>query len=686
MRRIVIALVSFVLATSSAHAGGVTFTDIAAGGGAGLAYERGASESIDLFVVLTELEVFTFDDLAISPSKPHGAPGVALLDYDGDGDLDLYVTNGPAIPNSLFQNQLAESSVVEFIDVATTAGVDATDQDSSGVCFGDIDNDGDHDLLVLSLYGASRLFENDGSGTFTDISETSGIGGADKSSLSCSFADFDGDGLLDVVIANGMLDHRNSLAIVVPFDFAQHNQVLMNQGDNEFEDASLASGILNTDGFDPPEFAGSPTLTWAIAAVDYDQDGDTDIIHADDQGGVLFPRDGGVNYGTIHYFENDGTGVFTDTTGTHSSAPAGSWMGLSIGDLNADGHLDVFGSNLGDYASTLLTPLDPVYADFFLYLQGDMTSRWLLGSEEGVFSDPGVGALEATPFGWGTSMSDYDNDGDTDLFMHGGLYFGPVGQGSPATLLENDGVGGLTRDAVAFATSTDHEERTVQGIAMGDLNGDGFDDIVSVSNFNIPAANQETYNHPWGSPFDGGRYAQIFLPTGDLSGNAVFSGNFPEPGTLAVELSSGNDNGWIQVRPLGTHGLTTEGTVNRDGIGAIVQVTPKSGTPALRPVIGGASCASQDSLQGTFGLGDQPNGQVEILWPGGVRNRLYRVRSGSKVLFPEIPCSFDDEWPNFAAYRTCVRDALLELVDAEILTEQETEKFRRSAFRAFFDE
>ena len=306
--------------------------------------------------------------------------------------------------------------------------------------------------------------------------------------------------------------------------------------------------------------------------------------------------------------EDRGAGLFVSP---------GSWMGLSVGDLNADGHLDIFGSNLGDWATTLLTPLDPTYGDFVVYLQGDMASRWYLGGPGGTMADVGVGSLEATPFGWGTSMSDYDNDGDTDIFMHGGLYFGPVGQGSPASIMLNDGSAVFGRDAVAFAGSTDHEERTGQGVAMGDLDGNGFDDIVSVSNFDVPAANQTTYNHAWGSPFDGGRYAQIFLPTGDLSGDAVFSGNFPDPGTLSVELSSGNDNNWVKVRTLGTVGITTGGAVNRDGIGAVVQFTPKSKPPALQPILGGASYASQDDLEAHLRPGIEEEGRRRGAVAGG---------------------------------------------------------------------
>jgi len=102
-------------------------------------------------------------------------------------------------------------------------------------------------------------------------------------------------------------------------------------------------------------------------------------------------------------------------------------------------------------------------------------------------------------------------------------------------------------------------------------------------------------------------------------------------GSLAVEISSGNHNRWAKVRTLGTVGLTGDGQANRDGIGALVSFRPWGGKAATQPVLGGSSYASQDSLEIGFGLGRAPHGRVDILWPGGVRNRLYRVRHGERI-------------------------------------------------------
>ncbi|MEO1084272.1 MAG: CRTAC1 family protein, partial [Acidobacteriota bacterium] len=625
--------------------GGVTFHDIAATD-PGLAYERVPSTTDATWDAFRAAGVFEFFDLPGTPLKSRGAPGVVIFDYDDDGDLDLYVTNGPDTANSLFTNQLSDGGGATFIDLAVGAGVAAAAQDSTGACAGDIDNDGDIDLLVLSNFQTNQLFENNGDGTFTDISATSGLDTADKNSVSCAFGDVDNDGYLDVFIANCCLDMSNqfSTGTPEPFAFNQHNQLFVADGDNSFTDVSSSSGILEQKGF-PPGFDGSPTVTWAVGLLDYDLDGDIDIITADDQAAVPLARDGGTDRGLIHLFENDGTGHFEDRVVEAGLNRAGAWMGLSFGDLNGDGHLDLFGTNLGDWASTLLTPLDPVYGDFFTYQLGDSSSRWYFGGADGTFTDPGLGDIVATPFGWGTSMADYDNDGDTDIVYHGGLLPGPVVQTAPGVILENDGGGLFSRDAHALAGSTDHERRTVQGMAMGDLDRDGFLDIVSVSNFDIPQdAALATYNAPWGSPFDQGHYLQFFEPTA-IPFVTTFSGVFFENGSLSVELSNGESGGRsFTVEALGGVGLTTDGVVNRSGIGAVVSFKTRRGKNGMRPILGGSSYASQDSLEAHFGLGRERRARVEVLWPGGVRNRLYRVRAGEHVIFPEIPCSYDADW------------------------------------------
>ena len=663
---------------ATAAGGPVTFDDIAAGDGAGITYRRTPSASEAIFDAIKLQPTYDFEDVLATPLKGRGAPGVAILDVDRDGDLDLYVTNGPGTPNSLYANQLQESGSLAFVDVAMAAGVDATAQDSTGTCFGDIDNDGDPDLMVLGNLEANRLYENLGDGTFADISGASGIGSAVATSTSCSMGDIDGDGLLDVVVANA-LDMSHQVGIFVePFGFNQPNQLLRNQGGNLFADVTVGSGLLDIEL--PTAPPGVATVTWAIAMVDIDLDGDLDILHGDDQAGVPIGSAGGVDRGYIQLFLNDGTGQFTANTQASGLNQLGFWMGFSFGDFDHNGLLDVFGSSFGNHGAASISG-----STDFSELNGD--SRWFLQQADGTFADPSADGPLFTPFGWGTSAFDFDNDGDTDIVFHGGLDAGPFLTTNPGALLENDGSGQFTRNTSAFAGSTDHVRRTVHGVATADLDNDGFVDIVSVSNQNFPEPMPLTPAPNLGGEFQSD--AAVFFtfnplvpPPGFLFEWAGFA--LPN-GTLSVERSSGNDNRWLSVETVGSVGITSGGTVNRDGIGAVVSVTPKNGAPVLLPVLGGSSYASQDSLRQTAGLGAKKRATVEVLWPGGVRNRLYNVRDSSRVQFPEIPCSIDTPAP-FGQYLGCVATSLAELRVADVISHQQAIRLFSGAIRGYFDE
>jgi enediyne biosynthesis protein E4 len=656
--------------------GGVTFRDIAAGDGAGITYRRGRSVIDEGFDTLKHQPAYTINDIFATPIKPRGAPGVALLDFDGDGDLDIFVTNGPGRCKSLYSNQLKETGKTTFVDVAMSAGVCAADMDATGVCFGDIDNDGFPDLLVLGRNEPNRLFHNQGDGTFVDITAQSGVGGGNLAHTSCAMGDINGDGLLDIVVAN-TFDWSNGRPIFVdPFAGIQHSQVYRNLGGNRFADVSAESGIQNL-ALLPPNAKGAATISWSIALVDIDLKGKLDLVHADDQGAILIAKYGGIDRGYIHVFRNDGAGKFTDVTPAIGMNRQGQWMGLAFGDLNCDGHMDLFGSNFGDWALTNF----PIPHEV-----GDFSSRWFLGRPDGTFADVGVGALKATPFGWGASMIDYDNDGDTDIISYGGLDVGPyVEAGNPGTIYQNqDCSAHFKYDATALAGSTNHRRRVVQGLATGDLNGDGFVDIVTVSNADYPEPIPlARYSAEYGSPFDPlATFVPTFRPV--AQGEFEWTGIKATDGTLSVEINSGgNGNGWAAVKLRGSVGTIDGGRAPRDGIGAVVFFTPQGGKTVMRPVMGGGSYASQDSLEGTFGLGAATEGTVEVLWPGGARNRLYNVHSTERITFPEIPCSYAAAWPNAEAYRACIDRAIGGLTRNGVLDQAAASRLLESAVRAY---
>ena len=659
-------------ASASVSAAPITFHNIAEDPSANITYRRARSTIDSIFDAIKLLPFMSKPEFTATPLKSRGGPGVALIDYDGDGDLDIYVTNGPGRANSLYQNRLVETGTLSFVDVAVAAGVDATSQDSTGVCFGDVDNDGDPDLLVLGRMEANRFFRNEGNGTFTDITASSNLGGGILGHTSCSMGDVNGDGLLDIFVANTFDWSRQDAIRTNFFAFSHPNQLFLNRGNNVFEDVSEVAGIHVLENAPP----GAATITWTGVLVDYDQDGDLDLIHADDQAAMFTEAFAGLNRGVIQVFNNDGTGKFTNVTRAVGLATEPtSWMGLAFGDLNHDGHLDFFATSVGDYLARQQGAALPM---------GHDSSSWFLGGPSGTFVRPGVGNLRVTPFGWGAELADYDNDGDTDIIFFGSMDVGPYLQAdNPGIILANDGKGNFTWDRAATASSAEFVLRQeVQGLAVGDLNGDGFVDLVHVSSaYAPPTLPLVPAVQKWDSVFDQTAFiVPTFTPIGPIEWE--WSGVPLEDGFLGIQINSAsNGNKWVKVDVMGTKGLTTNGRVNRDGIGAIVKFTPKKGKQAISPVLGGSSYASQHALTKYFGLGKEKDGMVEVLWPGGVRTRLYDVKAGEHVTIPEIPCDPAGNWSKKKDYEECVDTALAELD----LDPQFRKRLRDSAKKAYND-
>src|SRR6266545_413475 len=646
-----------------ASAAPITYTDIASTPSSGITYRRIRSVTDASFDAIKLKPFMSLLELNSAPEKSEGAPGVALLDYDNDGDLDIYVTNGPGRANSLYQNRFAQTGTLSFVDVATAAGVDATDQDSTGVCFGDIDNDGDEDLMVLGRMEPDRLFQNNGNGTFTNVTSTAGVGGGARGHTGCTMGDINNDGLLDIAVGN-TFDWSSKQAIFNNlFGYGHQNELYLNKGGNLFQDVSITSGIQVLENV--PQ--GNGTISWGVVMVDYDQDGFTDLIHGDDQGAMPPITFAGVNRGLIQIFHNDGTAHFNNVTkyaglANHASA----WMGFSFGDMNSDGKMDMFVPSVGDYlVQEMGIPVPP----------GFFTSKLFLGADGGTFTDPtGQGPgnpisnnppATVTPFGWVNQMFDYDNNGTTDIAFYGaldGAVFITVD--NPGIVMSGDGAGHTTWDRNATASSADMVQRQiVQGMAVGDLNNDGFSDMVHVSSAYFPATKLPLIGmqQHWGSPFDA---VAAKLPTFTNIGPLEWewTGVQSDEGLLGVQLNSANNgNKWVKVRTKGSKGLATGGKVNRDGIGAIVKFTPDNGKQVMSPVLGGSSYASEHSLTQGFGLGAQTQGTVDIMWPGKVNNRLYAVQAGETIVYPEIPCDFKGTWSSIKTYTKCVDTALTEL-------------------------
>jgi hypothetical protein len=691
-------------AIAIAASGRVGFTDIAVAGSSLAQYRRAPSPEYQRREANRHRSPITAADFIAEPVHDRGLPGVVLFDYDNDGDTDIFVTNGPGRPKSLYQNQLQQTGRATFVDVASAASASLTAMDANGACAGDLDNDGKPDLYVLGRNEPDHLLRNLGNGTFQDATISSGSGAGSYNHTSCTMADFDGDGLLDIAIAN-TFDMKTGMAIVaVPYDLNQPNQLLHNTGHMTFADVTASSGFGLIDVGGRPAPLGD--ISWAIAAVDIDQDGDADIITANDQGAFPMRKYGGVDRGYIRVHKNDGKGHFTDVTHQLGLDEPGAWMGLAFGDFNFDGTLDIFSTNFGDYVM-MNPPLPTITQDL-----GDWSSRWLLQQPDGKFvdprrssvrkpvegaADPSLGGLNATPFGWGESTLDYDNDGSTDIIFHGSLdALSGVTADNPGALLRNQGPRSVrngffptfTYDNAFTRSGADHRHRTVTGVATGDLDHNGFVDVVSVASSRSAGdltPYQSIVQFNFHSPFDDASFLEVYQHVGSrASVDYTPTGKHTVDGDLAVEMNSGgNGNRSASVRTIGSVGLSPRGRVNRDGVGAVVKFTPAGGPTAIRPVVAGSSFASQDELEGTFGMGHADVGTVEVLWPGGTRNKLYEVRAGERISFPEIPCNYSDKTTSSNEYRACVDRSLHDLVAAGKLTQQQADRFSRSAVRAF---
>jgi hypothetical protein len=617
------------------------------------------------------VDPLTFDAFVTAPHRPGGLPGVVMLDIEQDGDIDVFVSNGPGADNSLLVNQLVETGSLSFSDEGAARGVGLPALDNQGACSGDLDNDGDTDLYVLARNAASTLLENDGFGNFTEVA-SSGAEGGTLNHVSCSMGDIDNDGLLDIAVAN-TFDFQTFVPIMVePFMLNQPNQLFHNDGGLSFTDVSASSGFTVLDDVPP----GAATISWAITVVDVDRDGDQDIVHADDQ--AAWPRTvaGGTDRGYIQVHLNDGTGNFTAQAVHEHTWSAAQWMSLSWGDFTCDGTLDVYATNFGDYGSPSLG---------FPYTYGDEASRLLQGDGDGTFTD--LAPPYSTPFGWGSGAADMDNDGDIDAVAFGSMDLNfTILTDNPGILLLNDECSGDLEQIIG-AFDADYQSRVVQGIAVADLDQDGAMDVVTAADSLIP---------PWapvlpspaqyGSALDAwATYVPIFLPQPD--GTYVWSGAYPTPGTLTVELNDGVSGGYVDLDLVGSVGLTVAAGTNRSGIGALVEFTP-NGSPdtAALPRLGGDGFASQQSPVLHFGLDTATHGDAEIFWPSGFRNCVRNVPSGFRVTIPEIPCSYDEPaFTNVSSFMACVNPALDDLVAAGVITTMERFYLRRSQRGAYND-
>jgi hypothetical protein len=388
--------------------------------------------------------------------------GVALLDYNNDGLLDIFLVNGGRVTSPmqtpenfdrhdpLYWNRLyRQNKDGSFTDVTQQAGLaDAGGNYGMGVAVGDYDNDGYPDLYVTS-YGRNILYHNNGDGTFTDVTAKAGVA-AGGWSVSAGFFDYDNDGKLDLFVTRYMeWDTKHSKdcggnfhTYCPPEEFPATTSILYhNNGDGTFTDVSQHSGIAAKKG-----------RALGVAFADYDGDGFTDIFVAND--------------GMQQYlFHNNGNGTFTEVgleAGTALSQDGRrlSGMGVVFQDYDNDGRPDVIVTEL---------PRE-IYGVYHNDGNGSFTYRSL---------ETGLGVLSSGSSGWGVGLEDFDNDGWKDLFVAQGHVLDNVERIDPSLhylelpLLAMNHDGRFERTDSGGTTPV-----AARGAAFGDLNNDGWQDAV----------------------------------------------------------------------------------------------------------------------------------------------------------------------------------------------------------------
>jgi len=507
--------------------------------------------------------------------------GGALLDYDGDGDLDVYLIQGtmldkskktaesrfPPPPdwkpgNRLFRNELVPGGPLRFTDVTDQAGVGFIGY-GMGAATGDYDNDGDPDLFVTN-FGPDVLFRNNGNGSFTDVTREAGVDDP-RWSASAAFVDYDRDGDLDLFVTNYLdftvrgnkecHDSAGERDYCTPAAYRPvPDRLFRNEGKGKFVDVTVAAGIGKAYG---------PGL--GVTCSDFNGDGWIDIYVANDGAANLL-------------WLNQGNGTFEESallSGAAYSADgiARAGMGVTAADFDSDGDEDILVTNLAREGSTLY--------------RNDGR-----GSFYDATMELGLHHLSFPFTGFGVEWLDYDNDGKVDLFAaNGGVTIVESLRGTPYPfqqrnqLFRNEGSGKFRETTAEGGTAMELLEVS-RGAAFGDIDNDGDVDIL-VTNNNGPVR--------------------------------------------LLRNERGSRGHWLQVRPEGVRS-------NRDGIGARISVLLEGQAALLRRAHTDGSYLTAQDLRVHFGLGNRASiDGVRVEWPDGFKetwdkvqvDRVVKLRQGT---------------------------------------------------------
>jgi hypothetical protein len=504
--------------------------------------------------------------------------GIAFFDYDNDGWLDIYLTNGSRLDAHWPAGQAPTTHLFKnnrdgtFTDVTEKSGIGRLGW-QTGVCVGDYDNDGWDDLFC-TFWGRNILFHNNGNGTFTDVTRQTGLyQEKGRWGTGCTFLDYDRDGHLDLFVCNFVAfdpDHPPSMDSAVfcqwkgiptmcgPRGLPGDTDILYrNNGDGTFTDVSEKAGILKT----------GPRYSITAVSYDFDNDGWPDIyVAVDSEPSILF--------------QNNHDGTFTDVAvlsgcAYNADGHEQAGMGVGVADYDCDGWFDIFKTNFADDTSDLY------------HNNGD-------GTFTEVSFNSGVG-IHSNYVAWGCGFIDYDNDGWADIVQVNGHVYPEVDKydfgesfKNPRLVYRNLGDGRF-KDVSAELGPGISARYSSRGAAFGDYDNDGGMDMLILNMNDLPSL---------------------------------------------LHNVGGNRQNWIKLKLVGTK-------CNRTAIGARVWVTTGKHRQ-VDEVHSGTSVMSQSDLRLHFGLGSAETVDlIEVKWPTTQKierftqvkaNQILTIREGEGIV------------------------------------------------------
>ncbi len=536
--------------------------------------------------VFPNLSAQTFIDAADSAGINHVfnvgdwyyGGGASVLDYNNDGWEDFYITGG-ASRDVLYRN----NGDGTFDEVSALAGLNSSDNVvTQGAVAGDIDNDGDRDIYVtvrclldMATYAPDILYRNNGDGTFTDISVSSGIADDSTFSRSASFGDYNLDGYIDLYVCNFIdLPFSNFYGYggleIAPVNSCGPDHLYINNGDNTFTDIASSLGV---------DQEGCSNVA---AFTDYDNDSDLDILVGND-----FAESWKTNIPNI-LFENKYPVDHYSDTSVPTMRNVMATMGIAVGDYNEDGKFDYYMTDIGPnrlFRNNGNGVFDSSY--YFAYNLGVSDWGWPLG-----------GGDTAWAIGWGCNFLDFNRDTYLDMFVsNGGLvsqFHDSIYIINPNSLYKGSSSGNF--DDVSSNSGVTFEGYTARGSIMSDYDKDGDIDLLVV---------EQTYpaGHSWaGQP----------------------------PAVKLFMNQDTNSNNWLKVKLVGTEN-------NKDGLGSKVRIV-SNGRSFIREIDGGSSLLSNNTNIAFWGLGSNSVvDTIEVTWLGGNKQRLTNVTANQLITITEVP-------------------------------------------------